>query len=180
MPQEAPAHDVKDQLLTDACDTQRRKGQIPTVADNERWLTEILDRLDRKRADQKPSQVSTPERRPGALDREIKKRTKKLGRNLMDGWSLSRVDGVVLEPQRVKNEAEKRLRKRVRFLARHPEWRRSVQSVAWQLRLCRDPEATKKYIARFWRIMRKADKKFGSWKKPAPRKVFGYVSNRAS
>lgn len=119
---------AREMLEADAAEAQKRRGKMPTPTDNTRYMTEILNRLDRKSSDGHRVVAASPTKKPGALEAEAQKRAARVGVELLPGtWSIERPAPLAVDPGgalQVKrmDVAEKRMRARLRLLRSKPDW----------------------------------------------------------
>jgi hypothetical protein len=166
---------AKELLVESACEEQRGKGKVPTPTDNEKYLVGIMERMDRRKADSPvPHRANNPTKKPGAFEKELDKRCRQAGFEMLPGsW---RVDQSAPKPLALGGEqfhtglmgvAEKRMRRRLRFLRSKPEWGdriRSINPLALQGQLGHEKRIEAERYLR--KILHAADVKFGEWWKP--------------
>lgn len=180
---------VKESLVKDGCDAQRRNGLLPQVHDVDVFMQDIMRKLDRKKSDSKPH---APVRRDGKTKRErmqgeIERRARRAGYTFEGSWTL---DKNVARPiavggathQVVKEGRLKRLlRLRIRKLQAYPDWQRRfkcINPLALQGHVGKNPdekaENQKLALELVRKIIRDSNVPFGPWWKARPPKLFSY------
>lgn len=170
---------VKGPLLEGAATEQRKKGMLPTTVDNERYLVDVLNRMDRKKSDAKAT-IKAPvnsQKKPGAFEAEAKRR----GYELAGNWRVTNdpkplaAGGSTV--QLVKDTPiKKRLRMRIRAMQDHPEFRakmKRINPLALQGQLGKDSQHRAK--AEWDRLLDLSNKKWGEWWKPPHRALFSHA-----
>jgi hypothetical protein len=165
--------DAKDALLADAAAAQRARGRLPTPADNERYLRGVLERLDRKEAEARPAPASRPEKRPGALAAEARRRAARAGFALEGSFELTRTPlaagGPILEVGKVESAMRKKLRARLRLLRSKPDWKVRIQRInPLALQGAFGKEKQKLAQLEVMKVINDSNRIFGHWMKPPP------------
>ena len=120
---------VRDSLAKDAADSHRHAGSIPPVDDINDYLSGILDGMDRKAADAKPATITDATKKPGAAEREFYRRG---GTPDQFGeWTVERKPSEMRLVEPPSDDTYRKfwglVRKRLRVIARKPEWRAKVE-----------------------------------------------------
>jgi hypothetical protein len=158
-----------------AAKSQRKNGMIPTTVDNERYLVDVLNREDRKKADAKPRAPIKGTKRPGRFASEAAKR----GVSVPSNWSLDAsrplaAGGSILEVKK-DGPLKRLLRKRFREMTAHPTFAarmKRINPLAMQGQFGRDKQEAA--AAEFRKLLAESDKKWGEWWKPKAAPLFSY------
>lgn len=174
--------EARELLEADVAEAQKRRGKLPTSADNARYMADVLRRLDRKKSENALAPVSGVSKKPGAREAEAKKRAARAGFELLPGsWSIDRPKPLAVAPggafQIVKNmpEWERRMRARLRLLRSKPDWAdklKRINPLALQGALGPEKkrEATNAVIA----VIDASNATFGHWMKTKAPPIYSY------
>lgn len=175
---------AKDELLKSASDAQRANGKVPTVVDNEKFITTILEQNDRRAADAKPIKRDEPvDDRKDRRHKEAVKRAQRAGFSLTPGWELSSsprvplaLGGSALEVKKM-GKLEKRMRARLRLLRSKPDWAnrlKRINPLALQGQLGHEKHL--EAVEEVKKVIRASNVTFGHWMKDRPVKLYSFPS----
>lgn len=163
-------HFVRDSILEDAAQAQKQAGKIPAIADNSRYIEDILQRMDRKESDRPAVNRPTTTKKEGGFEKELARKCRTAGIDVPGDYQVVRDEQPVVKVSKT-NSLKKKLKRRIRFLMTMPEWRDKILAVnpyasAGVLGPAKRMEA-EKYLRKVWA---EADVKFGEWWKEPPAK----------
>ena len=187
-------NEIKTELVANACEEQRKRGDMPTVVNNEKYITGILETFDNKKAAAKPAPIRNPQKKPGALDKEYERRAKRLGYEPVKGFEFTSKPlasgGPMLQHTR-RTARLKALGHRIKLIASDPEWMMArlaayglgkgnmINPLALQGSVRGTPPEIKRKreeAAQLWRrLVDDSCVTWGDWDKPQGRKLASYA-----
>ena len=180
---------AKELLVEAACAEQAAKGMLPSPTDNERYLVDLVNRMDRRRADAPSRPLVRDGKKPGAFAVEAERRARRHGFELTGGWQVDAarrplaLGGAAFEATtKVMGLPERRLRDRLRLLRSKPEWAdrlKRINPLALQGAAGKTPEQRSERrlaaVAAVRAVIEASNTTFGHWAKdPAPAPVVSY------
>lgn len=117
-------------MVEDAAEAQRSRGLIPQVRELKSYITDVVERVEKQRAQRKvfrslPERPKPAVKGPDELEREYHKRLRRAGLSPIDGkWQVERKVPKKTRKRfaKVMSYGDKMMRARIRLLAQHPDW----------------------------------------------------------
>lgn len=187
--------EVKERLVADACEAQRKGGHKVTVRENEEIFGEILRESDRKEAEAKPiykTRDKSEEQAKADFDEELGKRQVKhelrtdgLGeyevfrREIPREAPKKRTPFLKLPISKQRLEYEKRLlRLRLDQLKKKPEWSHRVKECIGNLMGARNKFEYAAAVGGLYDLVEKSNLTFGDWRKLPAQKIYFHGSGK--
>lgn len=173
---------VKDALMKGAAEEQSKKGMLPATVDNDRYLADVLNRMDRKTSEATPQAPIKPQKKPGAFEAEAKRRAEQEGFTLSGNWQVTNtpkplaLGGSMVEVKKAETILRKRLRLRIRLMRETPEFEarmKRINPLALQGQFGR--EKRERAAAEWRKLLAASDRKWGDWRKPRAAALFSHA-----
>jgi hypothetical protein len=173
--------DAVDELVRDAADAQRSRGQLPRVGPMRDYFVATCEALDRQQALARPAPApSAPAPRapldPVRIESEYRRRCRRAGIDPTPGkWSVERRTGPEPIPTGpvVSGLGTERLRARIRLLRGLPEWSDKLKRINPLALSGQLGEEKRRHATELVRqIVEASDRVFGPWWKDPPRRLF--------
>lgn len=173
---DAPSHHV-DEVVKAGADHVRQHGVTPNMREVQTYVQDIVQRMERKRADQKP--VKAPPRKPEAdVDRLVhaaNKRAERVGAPVMSAeeWQMRRgmeTADPVIAPR---SAALRKMNDRITLMKGHHEFVVPLREISATLQLKgkRWEKHRRTALTRLNHLLTQSNKHWGAWWRDRPQKL---------
>lgn len=169
---ERPANLVEE-LVRDGLAPQRERGVIPRVHDVKKYVTGIVERLEKKtdeerlRIKPKPVEREAKVRSTADMQTEYEKRARRVGLEPLTGtWQTTKDKGVGPQLKTLRRTTQvKLLQARLRLLRSKPDWNVKIKDLLPAMNGLMGEEAKLKAEFQFRELIKASDVTFGPWLK---------------